>query len=119
MNWPKKEKKTMPKYKDGTFPQVGDTVKGIPRGYNRRTVVGTIIQITEDAEACNCIVAFVEPELLDIPFLYANSTRITEPHLYRERGGRIPPMHSANPDQELVILKAYARYGDLKEFVKV
>jgi hypothetical protein len=54
----------MPHYADGTAAQLGDQVKGKP--YNTpHDVVGTIVSITPNSEACNCQVAFVE--VTDLP----------------------------------------------------
>lgn len=47
----------MPHYEDGTPAQLGDIVQGKP--YNTPyEVVGPVVSITPDVEACNCQVAF-------------------------------------------------------------
>lgn len=110
----------MPHYKDGTPAEIGDNVKGIPYNTKGKEVVGTLIQITEDSQSCNCIVAFVEPFAVDAPaatvypiigFIGAN--------IVRRKGGRIKQGPDAEQSQEVVLLNPKYDYGTVSDFVKI
>lgn len=107
----------MPHYKDGTPAEVGDFVKGKP--YNTpNEVVGTLVQITEDTDSCNCIVAFVDPAITSLPIYDIQKEQIPLPTvLTRRKGGRVKMQDSG--EQEHVLLRAKYDYGEFRAFTKI
>jgi hypothetical protein len=107
----------MPHYADGTPAEVGDKVKGIPYNTKGKEVVGTLIQITEDTDSCNCIVAFVDPTVVDASTesMY-KLTPILPPHIVRRKGGRITMQGGG--EQEILLLNPKYDYGALSDFVR-
>jgi hypothetical protein len=114
-----KEKLKMPHYKDGTPAEVGDFVKGKP--YNTdHEVVGTLVQITEGTESCNCIVAFAEPRITPLPVQDFYGAGLPVPtHLRRVVGGRIPHNGPQPQDYENVLVLPKTDYGEVKAFTKI
>jgi hypothetical protein len=110
----------MPHYKDGTPAEIGDYVKGVPYNTKGKEVVGTLIQITEGTDSCNCIVAFVDPVVLDVPVehLYKLPNSMLGPIFYRRKGGRIKQGDSDQTNEGLNIVAKYD-YGAVKDFVKI
>lgn len=106
----------MPHYKDGTPAQVGDFVKGKP--YNTdHEIVGTMVQITEGTDRCNCIVAFADPVVTQIPLEKFYPDIPLPAHLTRIKGGRID---SGKPyESENVLIVPRTDSGAVKDFVKV
>lgn len=107
----------MPHYKDGTPAEVGDFIKGKP--YNTpHEIVGTLIQITEGSESCNCIVAFVDPEITSLPIYDMQKEKIQLPPVVtRAKGGRVKVHESG--EQEHLMLRAKSDYGELRDFTKI
>lgn len=107
----------MPHYKDGTPAEIGDLVKGVPYNTHGKAVVGTLVQITEGTESCNCIVAFVDPFTVEA----GSQLYQLQPHvksIVRRKGGRILA-NQTDAVQELLILNASYDYGALKDFEKL
>jgi hypothetical protein len=110
----------MPHYKDGTPAEVGDFVKGKP--YNTgHEIVGTVVQITEGTDSCNCIVAFAEAALTDLPLAKFYDAGFSVPaYIRRPVGGRVRERGGMDPQQtEDVMIRAKLDYCALKDFVKV
>lgn len=111
----------MPHYKDGTPAEIGDHVKGVPYNNGGKEIVGTLVQITEGTDACNCIVAFVKPVAAPItPEAYydLNKLGVSMPNvLMRRKGGRIP--ENSNGESEPLFLQPKYDHGAIKDFVKV
>lgn len=109
----------MPHYKDGTPAEVGDFVKGKP--YNTdHDIVGTVIQITEGTDTCNCVVAFAEI-FCPCPLAFSDFEKVgVKPPLYltRPTGGRVTQGAGYAPLEQVVILPRFD-YGELKAFEKV
>jgi hypothetical protein len=110
----------MPHYKNGVPAEVGDLVKGQP--YNTpHEIVGTVIQITEGTDCCNCIVAFVEPKVTELPVhtFYNEGLPITN-YVRRVVGGRVPfDRGNKTYESENVLLLPKHDYGALRDFEKV
>lgn len=108
----------MPHYKDGTPAEVGDFVKGKP--YNTdHEIVGTLVQITEGTESCNCMVAFAVAEIVDLPIYEIQKAGITlPPILTRRKGGRIKQSDTSS-EQEHMLLRARTDYGEIRAFSKI
>jgi hypothetical protein len=108
----------MPHYKDGTPAEIGDFVKGVPYNNGGKEIVGTMVQITEGTESCNCIVAFVDPAATSLPIYELQQANIAlPPVLTRRKGGRI---RETDPgEQEHLLLRAKFDYGAVKDFTKV
>jgi hypothetical protein len=107
----------MPHYADGTPAEIGDLVKGKP--YNTdREIVGTLMQVTEGTETCNCIVAFAEAEVTTLPVHELLSANIALPTLLtRAKGGRV----GANGGEGLehFFIRAKTSYGEVRVFTKI
>lgn len=107
----------MPHYADGTPANVGDFVKGKP--YNTdHEIVGTLVQITEGTDSCNCIVAFAEPKVTNIALEQFYSAGLPVPaYLRRVVGGRISP--NSTQECENVLIVPRTDYGEVRAFTKI
>lgn len=104
----------MPHYKDGTRAIVGDIVKGKP--YNTdREVIGTVVQITEGAESCNCVVAFLQIEPTDLPIEKFYPLIPPPPHVRRVVGGYVRANTPESQMESLLLVPKYD-YGELRAF---
>lgn len=111
----------MPHYKDGTPAEIGDHVRGVPYNTKGAEVVGTLVQITEGCDSCNCIVAFIAPEVLpdlDSKTMYQLAPHLSKAMLIRRKGGRIE-RNSGDQTQEILLLNPGYDYGALKDFEKL
>ena len=90
----------MPHYADGTPAQVGDKVVGKSYNDGKDGIVGTVVQITSEAETCNCVVAYV-------------ITQIAEPG-----PSPINTVYYYGRDATINIIPRYD-YGETRAFTKV
>ena len=109
----------MPHYKDGTPAEVGDFVKGKPYTTDHE-IVGTLMQITEGTDVCNCIVAFAEPKVTEIPVQDFYQAGLPVPsHVRRVVGGRIPVGSNGVGPCETILILPKTDYGEVKAFTKI
>ena len=94
----------MPHYKDGTLAKVGDLVKGKSYNEGASGIVGTVIQIRQDTDTCNCVVAYTD--VLDLDKLDTVWTNFSTGQMW-------------NGSHKRMFLIPKVDYGELRAFEKV